>query len=170
MNLSTIVKAIIDAYENGHAVAIEMGDNPFDTTKITVELKDIIAIEELTDTPITPPTVVEQPKGLSIVEQILACGDDIKTAIRLADDPPTQEQCEALDTLLFAKRKRNVIAKIEQQLATKRTELTVQGVLTFMCENILGTSEMPHSSTEKQESALIKAIDESIAKLDDCPF
>lgn len=165
MKLSEIVNAIITAYEQKKDLIIEIGDNPFDTQKIKIKFPDIISISPEQK---TEETIVVKSK--SIVDQILECGDDIKKALRLASDPITVEEEQALDTLVFAKRIKNVKTRIGEQLATKRSKLTVESVLAFLCENILGTNEMPPNPTEKQETAIIKEIANAIEKLDNDDF
>jgi len=168
VKLSEIVSAIIEAYENKTELVIEYGDNPFDTLKVRVKPYDIVSIAEITTIPPKMAEEFEQQK--SIVEQILECGDDIKKALRLASDPITIEEEQALDTLIFAKRKKNIKSRIEEQIATRRSKLTVESVLAFMCENMLGTEEMPLNITEKQETAMIKEISNSIEKLESADF
>ncbi|MCK9576822.1 MAG: hypothetical protein M0R51_12945 [Clostridia bacterium] len=160
MKLAEIIKEIINAYENKTTIEIEIeGETPFDTAKINLSPFDIVSISEKI-------LITEK----SIVEQILECGDDIKKALMLASKIITPEEEKALDTLVFSKRRKNVINRIAQQIATTNANLTTESVLMFMCENILGLDEMPLNLTEKQETALIKEIDESIKKLENCNF
>ena len=165
MKLSEIVSAIIEAYEQKKELTISCGDNPFDTYTVKINPYDIVEIGFAQKEIAEPQEPVK-----TIVEQILECGDDIKKALRLASDPITIEEEQALDTLIFAKRKKNVFARIEEQIATRRSKLTVESVLSFMCENMLGTDEMPLNITEKQETAMIKEISNSIEKLESADF
>ena len=117
-------------------IITSLKDNPFEPTIYEFDLKDIESIE-----------VVEKEE-ISLIDTILQC-EDLEQALMLTSDPPTQQEEQALDELKLRLEPKRLKAQIErihscigEEIKRSQSKLTVESVLEFMCENILGIKQI----------------------------
>lgn len=156
-----IVSVIVKGFAERKPIILTIGDTPFDSVEIELDPNAVMRAEMKTET---------------VIEQILS-SPDLESAIKLVGKNISPEEENALNQLrerlkpqLLATRESRMRTAVAAHLATKRTELTVDEVFSFMCENIFGDEKMPQNINNEQEILFTNKIEEYIDKLEEVPF